>query len=383
MDRTDSRTARLRGFLQTDPGNTELALALADELLRGGQPSEAREVLSSHPSVVEPVVQHRLAQIALAQGDYVDARERLQSLLAHAPASATIVHDLAFALIGLRRLDEAAECLDRHGFAHESDLAIALLRARLAMLQGRFGDAVGQLQALAGRSPDDAQVLGVLALALFDDGRESEARVPAQRAIALDAEQHEALLALGSLSLSRHDADEAGPLFILALRRHPGSGRALSGLGQSLLLRGELPNGEFALERATVAMPEHLGTWHALAWSQLLQGKRDDAEHSYQQAYELDRNFGESHGGLALVAALKGDAATAEAAIKRALRLDPQSPTAHYARIVLQQARGEEGIALDGLEALRAQMQVEGGIPTAQFAQVLSMLMARAPGAVQ
>src|SRR5207342_527942 len=89
------------------------------------------------------------------------------------------------------------------------------------------------------------------------------------------------------------------------------------------------------LLHAVVTMPDHIGTWHALAWAQLLLGDIDAAAGSYQQAYDLDRNFADSHGGLALIHALRGETDAAEQAVKRALRLSPQCATALYAKSLL------------------------------------------------
>ena len=77
-------------------------------------------------------------------------------------------------------------------------------------------------------------------------------------------------------------------------------------------------------------------------------GEIDEAETSYQRAYDLDRNFADSHGGLALVHALRGRTDDAEAAIRRALRLNPQCPTALYAQTLLLEAsgRGDEAMRL-------------------------------------
>jgi Tfp pilus assembly protein PilF len=79
-------------------------------------------------------------------------------------------------------------------------------------------------------------------------------------------------------------------------------------------------------------MPTHIGTWHDLVWVQLLQGDLAAAEESFRRAVELDRNFSERHGGLAVVAAYKGNWAGAEELSKTALGLDPQSVSGRYAQ---------------------------------------------------
>ena len=59
------------------------------------------------------------------------------------------------------------------------------------------------------------------------------------------------------------------------------------------------------------------------------------ARAAFTHALELDHNFGESHGGLAVALALQGHAALASDAVRRALGLDPQSLSARYAQSVL------------------------------------------------
>jgi tetratricopeptide (TPR) repeat protein len=82
-------------------------------------------------------------------------------------------------------------------------------------------------------------------------------------------------------------------------------------------------------------MPGHIGSWHALAWAQLMQQDLTGAEMSFSRALAIDGNVGESHGGQAIVYAMRGERASAEESIRRALRLDANGLSARYARIVL------------------------------------------------
>jgi Flp pilus assembly protein TadD len=59
------------------------------------------------------------------------------------------------------------------------------------------------------------------------------------------------------------------------------------------------------------------------------------AQLAFENALDLDRNFGESHGGLAVVQALRGQTEEAEESIRRAHKLDPQGLSARYAQAVL------------------------------------------------
>ncbi|WP_083489665.1 tetratricopeptide repeat protein [Stenotrophomonas ginsengisoli] len=371
MVRKHSRAARLRVYLASDPNNIDLAFALGEELVLDGQAGEAVELLITHPSAAKPAVMHRISQWALGCGEYTQALRQLETLRVSRDTSVSIDHDYAFALMCLHRLDDASaavlEAMQRHG----QHPALTILLARLTMLAGEPDKAISALQALEAQQPLDAQALGVLALAMLDADSTAPAAEHAARALELQDNQHEALLVIGTLALAQADAEHALAAFDRALSAHSGSGRALSGKGQAHMLLGELPVAENTLLQATRAMPEHLGTWHALAWSQLLQGRADAARGSFEQANAVDRTFGDTHGGLALVHALQGRTDEAEDALKRALRLDPNSSTARYAQLVLRDGRGDSAADSQELAALLATTGRSVGMPLPVFASAL------------
>jgi Tfp pilus assembly protein PilF len=101
-------------------------------------------------------------------------------------------------------------------------------------------------------------------------------------------------------------------------------------------------------------MPEHVGSWHVLAWIHLIRRDVFAARSAFERALALDRNFSETHGGLAVVAALQGHQEEAHASIKRALRLDRQAVSARYAEILLLQSHGQHDEARAMMEAFLA-----------------------------
>ena len=375
MVRKDSRAARLRVYLASDPGNIDLALALGEELVLDGQAAEAIELLKAHPSSNTPVVIHRISQWALGCGDYAQALQQLETLRTSHETPVSIDHDYAFALMCLRRLDDASAAVREAMRRHGQHPALVILSARLAMLAGKPEEAISALYALETAQPLDAQALGVLALALLDTDQNVAAADCAARALDLQGNQHEALLVMGTLALEQTEAAQALAVFDAALHTHSGSGRALSGKGQAHMLLGELPVAENTLLQATRAMPDHLGTWHALAWSQLLQGRPDAARGSFEQANAVDRTFGDTHGGLALVHALQGRTGEAEDALKRALRLDPDSSTARYAQLVLRKGQDGAAATTQELAALLASTGRSVGMPLPVFANALQGIL--------
>lgn len=71
-------------------------------------------------------------------------------------------------------------------------------------------------------------------------------------------------------------------------------------------------------------------------------GNLEGAKQSFDRSMEIDRNFGETHGGLAVVAVLQNRMADAEQAIKRAMRLNPHSYAGLFAQSLITQKTDPE-----------------------------------------
>ncbi len=90
-----------------------------------------------------------------------------------------------------------------------------------------------------------------------------------------------------------------------------------------------------AFRKAVASMPDHIGTWIGLGWSQFLSNQPQEARASFEEALRIDRNFAESHGALAVALARLGETQRARTEIELALRLDPKSLSARYAEAML------------------------------------------------
>jgi Tfp pilus assembly protein PilF len=373
MSTHQARSARLREFFAQDPHNPDLACDLADALFASGDVIDARSVLNSLPTeaATAPGVRFRLARCALATGEYADAAAIHASMLHEGLDGVALRHDLAFAQLCMQRPDEAMHTLVEAVEAFGPTPELLILKSRIALMQADFATAVASADEALAMRPGDPIAFGVKALAQFDGNEQDASAYTARAALEIDPDQHEALLVAATLCLWQQDVDTAQPMFERALARHPNSGRALSGYGQLLMLRNELPRAGEVLDHATRTMPSHIGTWHALAWCQLLMGRIDDAEASYRSAYEVDRNFGDTHGGLALIAALRGHHDEADMSIRRALRLDPNAATARYAQALLMEARGDAAGSEAQIAKLLPQAGIFASMPVSEFAHRL------------
>lgn len=349
-----SRASRLQAFADQDPSNPILLCDLLDELLAEGRADEALARLQAVPADLRTLaaVKFREARCAMLRQDFAGVVAILQPLVADtAEPPAGIAHDLAYAQCALGLFDEAWRTLATVQAQGDDAVAISLLKARILYGQKQYDTALDVLEPISGGSRL-AEVRGLRALLLLDQGETSRAAAEAGQALAIDADQHEACLVTGTVALWEQRVDESQATFQHVLAVNPHSGRALLGLGQCRMLRADVTAARGALEHAAAEMPGHIGTWHALAWCQLLEGDLAGARHSFDRAFAIDRTFGETHGGFALVHALRGERHEAEESIKRATRLDPDGPSARYARSVLLLDEGRPEAArkiIDGI----------------------------------
>ncbi|MEI7037480.1 tetratricopeptide repeat protein [Fulvimonas yonginensis] len=341
---------QLESFLRKDPSNAVLACDLMGQWLAAGRAEHAIEMLDllSPGARRDHGVRFYEARARLQSDDAPAAADILRELLADGADAPAIHHDLAYAEFAQGHLEAASEALQPALHGHPPLLDAQRLQARLLHWQGRLDEALRTIdEALAGH-PGDDEATGIRALLLLDLNRFDEAGRAALAALSRDPTQLEAGITAGTLALWHQRVNEAVAVFGRTANRHPQAGRALAGLGQAHMLGGNIPEARRVLEHATARMPNHIGTWHALAWCQLLLGDLASAQVSYELAFALDRGFGETHGGFAVLHALRGNVTEAEAAIVRARRLDPNGRSAVYAQalLVLADGRDDEAAAL-------------------------------------
>lgn len=360
-------TDLLKSYLASDPGNEQLACDLSDALVSQGEYPQAEQVLQSLPEGKRDAVgvRFRLGRLHLLFGRYAQAEQIFQDLMSDGHRSHAIGHDIAFAQLCQKRAAQADAMVDAAIGEFGDSPELLILRARIALMEKNYQRVNEALADAAALEPDHPVVRGLQALAALDAGDAEAAERLADACLATYPDQHEALLAAGTCRLWKREIPQAEMHFQRALSRFPNSGRALSGYAQVLLLQGRLEQAIPQLEHAVVAMPDHIGTWHVLAWAQLLQGELDASERSYRSAYALDRNFAETHGGLAVVAMLADRPAEAEDSMRRALKLDPKSVNGRYAKSLWLDSRGEA----DAASELMAEILKEGALPGTDLAQ--------------
>jgi tetratricopeptide (TPR) repeat protein len=342
------RLNRLLDYLAQDPRNPALLADVADLQLQLGDWAAAKaslqQLLNAKPGDAQ--ARYLMAVAERAAGDAARAASLLQALIEEGQAHPVVLQELARCQAQQGRW--AAVCptllaLNPAELPPDQGDAVRLLRIRAWHHQGELEEALAEARRWQAERASDLPLQGRAAIAtlLLDLEHVDEA---AQLLAPIDeatlASDGELAAAAGFVALSQGRLDAALQRFSSSERASPGLGRAYLGSGLSWAAQGKLPEGIQALKRAVGVAPKHLGGWHALAWMQLLSEDVEGASASFQAALAQDDNFGESHGGLALIAALRGDREAAQRLLRTALRLDPNSTNALVAQAVLERGPG-------------------------------------------
>lgn len=342
---------RLNGLLDhlaQDPRNPALLADVADLQLQLGDWAAAKaslqQLLNAKPGDAQ--ARYRLAVAERAAGDAAKAASLLQALIVEGQAHPVVLQELA--RCRAQQGDWAAVCptlqaLEAAELPPDQGDAVRLLRVRARHHQGELKEALAEARLWQAERADALPLQGRAAIAtlMLDLERVDEA---AQWLAPIDKEAIESdgelAAAAGFVALSQGKLEEALQRFSSSERASPRLGRAYLGSGLCRAAQGNLPEAVQALKRAVDVAPGHLSGWHALAWMQLLSEDVEGAAASFQAALAQDDNFGESHGGLALIAALRGDREAAERHRRTALKLDPNSTNALVAQAALERGPG-------------------------------------------
>ncbi len=358
LSSTRQRLDRLEGFLREDPANNALLIDAFETALSCGEWDRAQFHLQHGQTLRDDPLAWRLREgdFWLAQQRYDEAQEVLEAL-AQTPSppsgfSEVLLHNLAF--IELRRGRYAA-CISRlapelesqagaeRGSGegtqpHAATRALQQLWLRALHHDGQIDRAMTWARQAEQQHSLDVQAAGIASLIAVDASDFASAQrwstaslnegAPAQHPV-------ESLVTQASIALAARDADRAAQFVDAALQRQPGDGRAWSTRGFAALLANDLAAAHGAFLKAVSAMPRHIGTWHGMGWTQILRGDLDAARGSFDTALALDRNFAESHGGLAVVLAMQSQRHAAEEHAALALRLDKANVSGRYAQALL------------------------------------------------
>lgn len=364
---------RLESFLAQDPDNLALLADTVNAAVNAGQKDRARAILERARSAlhVDAPLRHLEATILLAEHQFGEARELLTSLVRDGADAPGVVFNLGYA--ALRAGDPAGGAAVLQGLVTRPDAAPEtltwLLRCHLHAGHPEHALEAWNAAPLPLRTPE---ATGVASLACFDADLPDQARQLADGALVAGAGSLEPVVVRASLALTDGEFANADQLLARGRTIAPEDPRLRFTCGLAHLLRGQPAEAHAEFSFAAARQPRHAGGWIAFAWSSIFVGNLAEARSSLMHAMELDRNFSETHGALAVVDALEGHRDAARAGIERASRLDRSSMAWRYAEAVLAGAHLDAG-------SMRARVdEVMAGRPDkARFALLGRMRRAR------
>jgi len=334
------RLDRLLGFLHSDPQNENLRADVFEQAFSLGNEEVAEQQIAVGLELgrAPNAWRFREAHLRMAQRRFEEAEELLAILKQQMGPHPAISHNLGFiaALRGdYKTCFEELEPWTSKDSDVEVDPAIQTLWLKSLHHLSKLDFAlqwVDQRRALAKLTP---AAIGVASLIAIDADQTLKAKELAGQALAAGDASLETLLARSAVALAERDTAGAHQYLLQAMHREPDNGRCWSTLGLTQMLEMNVAAARQSLQKAVALMPGHIGTWHSLGWACLVDKDIDAAQQAFEAAMQLDRNFGESHGALAIIAAMRGDRTSAIEQIRRATGLDKNSLSAGYAQAVL------------------------------------------------
>ncbi|MGF1466256.1 MAG: tetratricopeptide repeat protein [Sandaracinaceae bacterium] len=300
----DARTANgaLEEAVAAAPERADLHYLLGRARRLAGQPEEAegslRRALELSPSHLEAKL--ALGNLLVDTGRYEAADAVFEPLAGVGRVaggrSVGVVARLgrAEALIGQGKVEDAAVQLEALPQRLAETPTVRLVRARLALAEGRAAEALRLLRPLATAEEPDPLIVAVYADALML-ARQLDAALEAyDRALSLDSTLPEALLGAATIAVEDEDWSYAGDLLTrlnasLARRIRPPSfaARRLLLLGRGQLATGNASAGE-TLERAVASSGAPPEAYFFLGEARAAASDPDGAREAYARYLELD-----------------------------------------------------------------------------------------------
>jgi tetratricopeptide (TPR) repeat protein len=316
--------ARYQSYLERDPNNEMLLVALGDLHHQSGAFQEAlglyQRCLARNPAHVG--ARSGTANVLISQHRFAEAQAMLEDLRAANPDEAALYFNLGLALYYQQRWSDALATFDDAAARGLNDAELSRYRVFTLHQLGRLDEAIDACTVWGGAAAGSA-ANGYLALLEMDKGDLQNAYDRAESVLAQDPDDINAGLVAGMGRVERQDTDGALRQFERVLAREPRGTRAWFGVGLAHLQRREFPQAIAAIERVLAVMPDHAGTLVTLGWAKFAGGDPTGAEQAFRRAIAADRTFGEAHGGLAIVLLCLDRRTEAHRESALARRLDP------------------------------------------------------------
>ena len=210
--------------------------------------------------------------------------------------------------------------------AGQPELApVYLFRASLRLSVGRVTEAVGDLSAFSAVHKDASPVLALQSIIAVVQNDSERALGLARQAVAADASDAAAALALSYAQQAQFAVEDALATLQSAVRRRPDNALLWARLAELHLAVAELGAALEAAQRATQLSPDLAQTRTVLGFAFLAQIKITQAEQAFEQAIELNQVAPLPRLGLGLATIRRGELEKGRRQIELAASLDPSN----------------------------------------------------------
>jgi tetratricopeptide (TPR) repeat protein len=198
---------------------------------------------------------------------------------------------------------------------------------------------------------------------LVSQGRFNEAIPELQEAIRLKPEDPEALNDLGLVSAREGHLDEAISFYRKALNVKPDSVEALNNLGAALSDQGRFDDAIHEFNEALRLDPDTASAHHNLGLALAKKGRLDEAIACFRDALRLDPAYFEAHCNLGFALSQKGEPDEAISEFREALKLRPDDAKAHNN---LGETLARKGALQEAIKEFQEALRSQPDYPEAQ-----------------
>ena len=242
-------TVLLGKAMNLAPGNADILIDLAEAELAAGRTADALKTIrvaqAASPKAARPFVV--AGDILLAQGNATEANQAYRQALERR-SSSDVALRMHLALNQLGQRGQATEVLEQWLQAKPEDASVRSYFGSFLLQQGKYKEAVAELQAVLRQRPKDPDVLNNLAWAL-GELKDPRAREYAEAAFRLDNQDPAILDTLGWLLTQGGQVARGVEMLERAVSLDPGVPQIRYHLAQAYQQSGNLNGARRELER--------------------------------------------------------------------------------------------------------------------------------------
>jgi Tfp pilus assembly protein PilF/predicted AlkP superfamily phosphohydrolase/phosphomutase len=286
----------------------------------------------------------------LSEGRFKEAEEAFREVLEGTPDQPTMMVNLAIALQGQGRDEEARELLNDAFQYVATRRSAGHLLARIDMDKGDLDAAEKRLRLLVRGEPGAADVRTTLAELLEQRGKMTEAEEQYRRAAEVDDSLAKPRNQLGNMARQRGDAESAERWYRAAIDADPYFMGAYNNLALVYQDRGEMDRAVELYSEALTRAPRNAVVLNNLASLYFARGEIDEAASLWSRASRVDPSYASPWNNLGGIDMQSGRWNQARQKLDRALVLDPEYGDARLNRAIVERQAGDLDAAREDLQ---------------------------------